>query len=172
MISRSCKDCVQFHVCSREVGGLDTEAVDCHLYKRAMTKKQFYSLSFTWGLPMTVAGLISACVLFCFGFRPNTYGRCIHFTVGKKWGGVSLGIVMITSENASENTKNHEHGHALQNCKYGLLMPLLSVLSVIRYWYRRIMKSKGRELKTAYDDFWFEGQATKWGTQYVQNLTH
>lgn len=33
---RTCKDCERYPSCSSEVEGLDTEAVDCHLYKRRL----------------------------------------------------------------------------------------------------------------------------------------
>lgn len=29
----TCKECERFEICSEDIGGLDTEAIDCHLYK-------------------------------------------------------------------------------------------------------------------------------------------
>ena len=137
-----------------------------------MKKKLFYILSFTWGLPMTLIGLISACVLFCIGYRPTRYGYCIHFTVGKNWGGLNLGIFIFTDEKTSEVTKAHEHGHALQNCLYGFLMPfIVAIPSAIRYWHREMKYyAKGKNPPTEYDSVWFEGQATKWGTNFINNI--
>lgn len=131
-------------------------------------KALFYILSFTWGLPMTLVGLISALALICAGYRGKRWGGCFCFTVGEKWGGVSLGIVMITDKGSTEITKNHEFGHALQNCRYGLMMPIFSLLSAVRYWYRRIRTKMGLELKTLYDDFWLEGEATRLGEKYIE----
>lgn len=130
-------------------------------------KTLFYALSFTWGLPMTLIGLISACVLLCLGHRPKVWGGCLSFTIGKHWGGVSLGIVMITDKGSTEITKNHEFGHALQNCRYGLLMPIFSLMSAVRYWYREIRERRGLDNKTDYDAFWLEGEATKLGNTYI-----
>ena len=101
-------------------------------------KVLYYILSFTWGLPMTLIGLASALVLICLGYKANTYGGRLHFTVGKKWGGMSLGTVIITDDNAPEHTMNHEFGHSIQNCYYGFLMPfIVCIPSAIRYWYVR-----------------------------------
>ena len=131
-------------------------------------KASFYKLSFTWGIIMTLTGLIIAAVLICAGYKPKRWGGCLCFTVGKGWGGVSFGIVMIVSNTAGEHTKNHEFGHALQNCRYGLAMPILSLLSAARYWYRNIRTKMGLVNKTDYDDFWFEGEASELGEKYIK----
>lgn len=132
-------------------------------------KALFYILSFTWGLPMTLIGLISACVLICAGYTTKRWGGCIYFNVGKNWGGVSLGIVFITDERDSIHTKNHEFGHAIQNCRLGFLMPfIVCIPSAIRYWYRELKYWKnGLMPTTKYDDIWFEGQATRLGYKYI-----
>ena len=133
-----------------------------------MTNKQFYLLSFTWGLIMTVIGLISALVLICTGHKPKAYGRCLHFTVGENWGGVSLGIVIITDTTPTDHTLRHEHGHALQNVKYGVAFPfIVAIPSFIRYWVREIQYRSGHPPKTDYDAIWFEKEATELGTEYV-----
>lgn len=133
-----------------------------------MNKYAFYILSVVWGFPMTLIGLISACVLICAGYKPKRWGGCLYFNVGKNWGGVNLGLVFITDENDTEHTKNHEFGHAIQNCRYGVLMPfIVCIPSFIRYWYRKIRTKKGLKNETAYDDIWFEGEATKLGNQYI-----
>lgn len=134
------------------------------------TKAIFYILSFTWGLPMTLIGLISALVLICAGYKPKRWGGCIYFNVGKNWGGVELGLFFITDQRDSTHTKNHEFGHAIQNCWFGVLMPfLVCIPSAIRYWYREIRYNrKGITPPTKYDDIWFEGQATALGTKYIE----
>lgn len=133
-------------------------------------KALFYILSFTWGIIMTLTGLIVAGALICTGHKPKPWGRCLCFNVGKNWGGVSLGIVIITDSRDSKSTKKHEHGHALQNCKYGPLMPLFSLCSAGRYWYRRIRESAGLKNKTDYDAFWLEAEATALGKEYFDFL--
>ncbi len=136
-------------------------------------KVLYYILSFTWGLPMTLIGLLVALALICLGYKPNTYGGCLHFVVGEKWGGLSLGIVIITDEMVITRTLNHEFGHSLQNCCYGFLMPfIVCIPSAIRYWYRKLRYQKRNILPpTCYDDAWFEGQATRWGTKMIQYFT-
>ena len=127
-------------------------------------KLLFYLLSFTWGLPMTLVGLISALVLICLGYKPKRWGCCLHFIVGKNWGGVSMGIVMITDAHDSESTKWHEHGHALNNTWFGVFMVFISIASAIRYWCRRL----GFGTATPYDAVWFEKLATDCGEKCKQ----
>lgn len=132
-------------------------------------KALFYTLSFTWGIIMTLIGLILACVLICMGYKPKRWGGCLYFTVGENWGGVELGIVFITDKRDSENTKNHEFGHAIQNCRYGVLMPfLVCIPSAIRFWWRKMKKKKGLKNKTGYYDIWFEAEATRLGEKYIK----
>lgn len=133
-----------------------------------MNKLTFYLLSFTWGLPLTLIGLIVGAALMITGKKPEKWGACWHFKVGKNWGGFELGLVFLTDDEPSEHIKNHEHGHAIQNCYFGFLMPFIVCMpSAIRYWYRRIKQGIGKPCTTEYDDIWFEGQATKLGTIYV-----
>lgn len=133
-----------------------------------MNKLKFYILSFAWGLPMTLIGCIVAMVLKTCGYEPTRYGYCWHFEVGERWGGVNLGVVFITSKNPSVHTKNHEHGHAIQNCYFGFMMPfVVSIPSAIRYWHRMFTPNKQH---TPYDSVWFEAQATKLGDQLMKNL--
>lgn len=137
-----------------------------------MSKLKFYLLSFTWGLPMTFIGLIVALALMIIGKKPEKYGYCLHFKVGNNWGGASLGIIFITDTTPCEHTKMHEHGHSLQNCYFGFLMPfVVCIPSAIRYWYRELKYyRKGKTPQTKYDDFWIEGNATKRGEEFIKKL--
>lgn len=137
-----------------------------------MSKFKFYLLSFTWGLPMTIIGLIVALALIIAGKKPEKYGYCLHFKVGNNWGGVSFGIVFITDKTPSEHTKMHEVGHSIQGCYWGLLMPfVIGLPSTIRYWYRELKYyRKGKTPPTKYDDAWFEGDATRRGTKFIKGL--
>ena len=134
-----------------------------------LTKVQYYLLSFTWGLPMTLIGVIVAAVLMIAGHRPKPWGYGWYFEIGNGWGGVNLGVVFITAKNAPDHTRNHEFGHSVQNCKYGLLMPfIVCIPSATRYWYREIRSRMGLGNKTAYGDIWFEREATEIGDSYFQ----
>lgn len=124
----------------------------------------FYILSFTWGLPLTLIGASVALVLTFKGYKPKRYGYCIFYEVGENWGGLNLGLFCFISKNVSKSTKQHEFGHGLQNCLYGILTPfIVTIPSAIRYWYRRIRQEKGLINITPYDAVWFEKQATEWG---------
>ena len=135
-------------------------------------KALFYLLSFTWGAPMTLLGCLVAGVLLLFGKRPQKWGYCYYFEVGKHWGGIELGIFFIKDRSDSTHIKNHEHGHALQNCLWGpLMIPVISLPSFTRYWYRRLRQKINKNVKLPpYDAIWFEGQATSWGTKFVEAL--
>lgn len=131
----------------------------------------FYFLSFTWGLPMTLIGCLVAAVLLITGHKPKKWGWCWYFEVGENWGGVELGLFFLTNKNPSEHIKSHELGHSHQNCTFGFLMPfLICIPSATRYWYREYLVRSGKkkyfELPD-YDSVWFEGSATKLGTQFI-----
>lgn len=132
-------------------------------------KKSYYILNLTWGLPMTLIGLIVATMLLISGKRPHRHGGCFYFNVGKNWGGCNLGLIFLTDESDRESTKNHEFGHSLQNTIFGpFMIVLVAIPSAIRYWYRELkFYRKGLKPTTAYDDIWFEGQATRLGNEYI-----
>lgn len=134
-----------------------------------MNKLTFYLLSFTWGLPLTLVGVIVGIVLMIIGKKPERWGACWYFKVGKNWGGLELGLIFLTNDVPSKHTRNHEHGHAIQNCYFGFLMPfIVCIPSAIRYWYRKLKYTrKGLIPPTKYDSVWFEGDATKLGTIYA-----
>lgn len=134
-----------------------------------MSKRVFYILSFTWGLPMTLVGCLVAMVLLILGHKPKKWGYCYYFEVGEGWGGLELGMFFLCNKNPTEHIKNHETGHSLQNCVLGPLMPFaVCIPSAIRYWYRAIRQKIGKPCKTKYDDFWVEGSATRIGTEFMK----
>ena len=139
-----------------------------------MNKFLFYLLSFTWGLPMTLIGCMVSLVLLIAGYKPKKYGYTWYFEVGNNWGGLELGVMFLTNKTPSTHTKNHEVGHTLQNCYLGPLTPfVVSIPSAIRYWYREYLvrsgKKKWSELPD-YDSIWFEGDASKRGTEFIESL--
>ena len=137
-----------------------------------MSAFKFYLLSFTWGLPVTLLGCIMALVCVICGKKPKKWGYCYYFEVGEHWGGTELGIFFVKDSSNSTHIKNHEHGHALQNCYFGpVMIPVISLPSFLRYWYRRIIVKINKNKKLPpYDSIWFEGQATRLGTEFVNNI--
>ena len=128
----------------------------------------FKALSWSWGIILTLVGAITVGILKLFGKKVQKWGECCYIEIGKGWGGVNLGAFFLTSENPSEHTKNHEHGHGLQNCIFGPFMLIICAMSVVRYWYREIRDVKGLGNNTAYDDIWFEGDATRRGMETLK----
>lgn len=134
--------------------------------RRKLNKREFYVLSFTWGLPTTLAGCLTAGALRATGKKPKRFGWCWYFEVGSHWGGCSMGPFFFKQKERSRHILLHESGHAIQNCYYGFLMPfLVSVPSSVRYRVHRRKIRKGRPVPP-YDGIWFEKQATQLGRLY------
>lgn len=125
---------------------------------------KFYILSFTWGLPMSLLGLIVCGVLMCFGHKPKRYGHCYYMAIGSKnWGGLELGWFFLTDKSERTTTKRHELGHAYQNaCQFGWVYPFLWCISIVRYWLKRF------GAKFNYYAWWFEGRANEIGAEVMR----
>ena len=137
----------------------------------AISEREFYLRSFTWGLPVNIGGAVVALGMLATGHKPKRFGSCICFEAGKNWGGGSLGVFLFTCRNASRRLMEHEHGHSIQNCFYGPLMPFaVNLPSTTRYWYRRVVQKMfpGRTLPP-YDSVWFEGEASRLGREFMKN---
>ena len=149
------------------------EKIPKRLYNIIKSEFGFLTLSFTWGIVMSLLGFIISIPFFfyCLYVKDilEQYGHCYYFKIGKGWGGFSLGPYCFICEDASIHTTEHEHGHSIQNCLYGPLMIVFSICSVIRYHYRNFREKINKPCKTKYDDFWFEGQASKWGNELFNN---
>ncbi len=132
-----------------------------------ISRAWFYILSLSWGFPMTLIGALAALLLFITGHRAKRWDFCFYFEVGENWGGLSLGMFFFIEKGGNDRIKKHEHGHGVQNCYFGFLMPFaVFIPSVLRYWYRNLRYDKrGIMPKTAYDAVWFERSATRIGTE-------
>lgn len=128
-------------------------------------KKLYYFLNFTWGIIMNIIGAVGAGVMLAAGKQPIRHAGSIVFRTGHYWGGVSLGIFTFICEESGEHTLDHEFGHSIQNALYGPLFPfIVAIPSATRYWMIRL----GKLVVEDYDDIWFEGQATEWGTKVAK----
>ena len=127
----------------------------------------YYLLQFTWGLPMNIIGMIVALILICFRKRPYRYGWNLCFELPVNFG-LELGIFFIAPIDGSTHTKNHEHGHGIQNIYFGpFTVGMVSIPSATRFWIRELKYACGAPPKSKYDDIWFEGQATKSGDNFI-----
>lgn len=137
--------------------------------------KLYNVLTFTWGIFPNVIAAVFIVPIFTLVFKikkdpvrfETRYGRWV-FIGGDRWGGLSMGnfIFMAKSAASGAHTIRHEIGHSLQNILWGpLWLFVVGIPSFLRYWYRETPLYKK---KTNYDDIWFEGQATAWGTKYVE----
>ena len=135
-----------------------------------MSRKTFYTLSFTWGLPLTICGLLVAVSLMFVGYRPKRFGWAWCFEVGKGWGGLDLGLIILCGKGSSNTLKAHEYGHSIQNTKYGWAMVFLTLASAARYWYYTIMEDWLGKKLPPYESWWFEVQATEIGLENILDI--
>lgn len=142
--------------------------VDYSLYLE-MSPSEIKQLQKTKGWALSLIGLIVYGVLILFKKKVKDYnGICPYFEIGTGWGGVEFGWFFICAKDCSEKTKMHEVGHSIENAAIGGVKMLgLSICSAIRYWWRRLFGAN-----TPYDSWWFEGDATYLGTQYVKKITN
>lgn len=132
----------------------------------------YYILSLTWGLPLTLIGLLVAWYLMAVeGKQPKRCGGCWYFVIGDKpWGGLELGLVFLIDSKESVHTKWHEYGHSVQNIIFGPLTIFLCwIPSICWYWYREIRARKGNPVQSDYDSFWVEHMATQLGYDTIDN---
>lgn len=131
----------------------------------------YWALQLTWGILLTLPGLLGAWLIPSCLKTVKRNGWSFVVKVGGNWGGLNLGAVSFMGEGDeawSEHTRRHEFGHSLQNILFGpFQIFLVAIPSAVRYWYRRSFPEK---VKTAYDDIWFEGTATKWGTKAIDRI--
>lgn len=132
-----------------------------------MTPAELRKRQWRKGWALSLIGLIVYGVLRLFGQKPKDYkGICPYFEIGKYWGGLEMGWFFICCKNCGDSTKRHEVGHGIQNAAVGgLRMLAYSIGSAARYWWREIFGAK-----TPYDSWFFEGDATRLGTEYVRNI--
>lgn len=134
-----------------------------------MNKKIFYILNFTWGIIMNIIGAVGAAAFLIMGHKPTRHAGSVVFRIGHNWGGVSLGIFSFVCEEAGDHILNHEFGHAMQNALYGILFPfIVAIPSFTRYW-TFVYNEKHNIPNEDYDAIWFEGEATKMGTDIAEN---
>lgn len=132
----------------------------------------FYLLSFTWGLPMTLVGIICSLGLLITGHKPKLFHHILYFEVGTGWGGFSAGCFFFCSKNSGTSLMQHECGHGIQNLILGVTMPfVVGIPSAVRYWYREWLVRTGRKKYSElppYSSIWFEHQADIFGERYFK----
>lgn len=125
----------------------------------------YYLLNCSWGLFLTVVGLLITLFMLLTGKKPTKYYEIYYFKIGKDWGGFETGLMFIRDENSSEVLNAHELGHTYQNAIFGpFQIFLITIPSFVRYWYREIrFTRKNIKPTTLYDDIWFESSASNHG---------
>ena len=132
----------------------------------------YYLLACTWGIIMTLGGLIISGILgiaklFNKKITFKKYYWIYSISVGPDyWGGFETGLMFVRDQKSVGSLNAHEFGHTFQNCLLGPFMLFgVTLLSAIRYWYRELKyERKGLLPPTDYDAVWFEDAATQCGT--------
>jgi hypothetical protein len=124
----------------------------------------FWLLSLTWGLPLTLGGI----VFFLISFLTRNIkdvkivvGRVV-VTLKSNIGGVSLGGFNFIGKWATIEVKWHEIGHSVQNYIMGPFILPFALWSLIRaaLWTKIVNKNP----KADYDkDYWLEWHANRMG---------
>ena len=135
----------------------------------------YYILTFTWGLLMTLLGLLVMMSLFIFrrgNIRLEGYHVYFEFKKDKQWG-FSVGMISFIGrirEHQDKEVLYHEFGHTVQNAILGpLVIFLVYIPSLLRYHYREWLYKHDKPVKTAYDDIWFEDSATTLGIYWRED---
>lgn len=143
--------------------------------KRILFSIVFWFLSLTWGVLMTLVGAFWALGVIIFRRDAKAHGNgcTVIITYGDYWGGVSLGAFTFCCKQSrrfkNDYVPRHEFGHSIQNIILGpLFIFLVGIPSFIRYHYIRYLQDIGSDKIPEYDSIWFEGTATKWGTNCIK----
>jgi len=139
----------------------------------------YWFISLTWGLLLTLVGLIVTlfAIIFLNG-KVHRNGFSYIVEIGGNWGGLNLGAVALCGgyttkcpdEEWFEHTRRHEFGHSLQNLIFGpFMLFVVTIPSAIRYHYQNYRSRKGLPNKE-YDGIWFEGTASRWGTKVIDKI--
>jgi hypothetical protein len=135
-------------------------------------RKLYYFLACTWGIFMTVLGLLVSGVLYVIKlfaksrikitFEP--YHLIYSISVGPNyWGGCELGLCFLRDQKSIDSINAHEFGHTFQNCLFGPLFPfIVAIPSASRWWARELNKDPNKKF-APYDGVWFEDAATQCG---------
>ncbi len=147
--------------------------------KKIVFATMYWFLSLTWGLLMTLVGLIvTLFAIIFFKGKVHKNGFSYIVEVGDNWGGISLGAVALCggyttscpNEDWFQHTRRHEFGHSIQNIILGPFFPfVVAIPSAIRYHYQNARTKRGLPNRE-YDAIWFEGQATRWGTSLINKI--
>jgi hypothetical protein len=133
-------------------------------------KRIFYLLSVTWGFFTVISGAVPAIILRILGIKPAKYGWLWRFEIpGIEWG-TSFGLFFIAPK-GNDQISMHEHGHAIQNIYLGPFYPAVVWLpSVIRFWYRKLLKKRNGPLRKKYSDIWFEKSSDESGKTFIEKF--
>lgn len=124
----------------------------------------FWLLSLTWGLPLTLCGIVFFLISLLTRNIKNVsivVGRVI-VTLKSDIGGVSLGGFNFIGRRATRVVMWHEIGHSVQNYTLGVFMLPFALWSLIRaaLWVKIVEKNPKADY---YKDYWLEWHANRMG---------
>jgi len=72
----------------------------------------YYTLSWTWGIIMTLIGAVVTLIMMARGSKPKKFGYCIYTTTKARIGGINLGMFFVIGQ-GQDSVRAHESGHSL-----------------------------------------------------------
>lgn len=130
-----------------------------------------FVVNITWNIVMFTIGFVVGFFLWIFGIDYRFKKGFIIFNIGRRWGGLSLGCIVIRDRTSTTDVDYHEIGH-IHQAILGILYPfLVAIPSAIRYWYWTLKYLRHNLVPDAlYDDMWFERSATDLGKVFEESL--
>lgn len=125
----------------------------------------YYLLQWTWGFPLTAIGAVAYLIFTkIFNYPIKKYKNNILILIPySNFTGLNLGLFTLINKNRKDLII-HEYGHSIQNILFGwFTIFIITIPSIIRFWYRTLKTVLNKENKTGYYDIWFERQATRLG---------
>ena len=131
----------------------------------------YFLLNCTWGSLLAIMGLIITVILLPFsGFKIRRHNNIYYLrTCFKGYWGFEMGLMFVVAKDGdAKYLRAHEYGHTVQNAILGpFQLILVTIPSLLRYWYREIREWIGKPCHNNYDDIWFEWNATLLGHDYA-----
>lgn len=125
----------------------------------------YYLLQWTWGFPLTAIGAVAYLIFTkIFNYPIKKYKNNILILIPySNFTGLNLGLFTLINKDRKDLII-HEYGHSIQNILFGwFTIFIITIPSIIRFWYRTLKTVLNKENKTGYYDIWFERQATRLG---------
>ncbi|MFA6866380.1 MAG: hypothetical protein WCR54_02565 [Clostridia bacterium] len=130
----------------------------------------YYLIQFTWALPQNLLGAILTFTKYKNSHREKFFNSLISYHQ-EDWGGVSLGMFIITNSTRGEawtnDTKVHEFGHSIQSLILGPFYLLVIGLPSTIWCNTKKWQDYRKNKEVSYFEFYPE----KWANYLGSKIT-